>query len=208
MSRGAVLIFTKSPRAGEVKTRLIPPLGEVGAARLYTGLLKREVEWIARDTPYALEIWATPDTDHPVFRELARRHALALHLQQGRDLGERMGHAAGEALTRHEHVLLLGVDCPALTPAHLQQAFRWLAEGEDAVLGPAEDGGYVLLGLKRVHPALFQGHAWGDSTVAETTRQALSGIGWHWRELPTLWDLDRPDDLSQFRRLGIEIPLE
>ncbi len=208
MSRDAVLIFTKSPRPGEVKTRLIPQLGETGAARLYTGLLRREVAWIARDIPCALEIWATPDRNHPVLRELAQRHSLNLFLQQGEDLGRRMGHAARDALTRHDRVVLLGVDCPALTPAHLRQAFRWLAEGEDAVLGPAEDGGYVLLGLQRYHPALFEGHAWGGSEVAETTRRALREIGWRWRELPTLWDLDRPDDLPQFNRLGIEMPSE
>ncbi len=205
MSLGAVLIFTKSPRPGEVKTRLIPQLGEAGAARLYTALLRREVAWIANETSCALEIWATPDREHPVLRELAQRHGASLHLQQGEDLGERMGHAAREALTRHPRVALLGVDCPALTPAHLQQALRWLREGEDAVLGPAEDGGYVLLGLQRFHPRLFEGHDWGGNTVAETTRQTLREIDWRWRELPTLWDLDRPADLTRFLRLGIEL---
>lgn len=197
MSDSAVLIFTKSPQAGRVKTRLIPLLGEQGAAQLYTALLRREVGWIAHETPYAMELWATPNGDHPVLQALAARYRLPVFPQQGEDLGARMGHAARQALTRYKRVVLLGVDCPALMAAHLQQTFRWLEEGMDAVLGPAEDGGYVLLGLNRWHPDLFQGHAWGGSEVAATTRRALSGIGWRWQELPLLWDLDRPDDLSK-----------
>jgi rSAM/selenodomain-associated transferase 1 len=133
---------------------------------------------------------------------------LKLSLQQGEDLGARMGYAAEEALRRHRRVLLLGVDCPALTVTHLQQAVAWLEAGTDAVLGPAEDGGYVLLGMNRFHQALFEGHAWGGADVAETTRKVMRQIGWRWRELPLLWDLDRPDDLAQFFDLGIEIPCD
>ena len=92
-----------------------------------------------------------------------------------------------------------------LAPSHLEQSFRWLDGGMEAVLGPAEDGGYVLLGLKRWHELLFEGHAWGGDTVADTTREALRLIGWRWRELPVLWDLDRPDDLTQFLKLGFEL---
>lgn len=201
MSDNAVLIFAKSPRPGAVKTRLIPHLGAQGASELYTGLLRREIEWLAGDTPYDLEIWVTPDVRHPLWRELSGRYRLSLFEQRGSDLGERMGAAAREALARYRRIVLLGVDCPALTPRHLRQAFAWLRQGADAVLGPAEDGGYVLLGLKRWHPSLFEGHAWGSDRVADTTRQALRGIDWEWRELAPLWDLDRPEDLQQLGNL-------
>ncbi len=208
MSDNAVLIFAKAPLPGAVKTRLIPRLGSEGAAQLYTGLLKREVGWIAEQTPYAIELWTTPVLDHPVFLELAERHRLKRFPQSGTDLGMRMECAAREALARHARVVLVGVDCPALDASHLQQAFRWLEQDVDAVLGPAVDGGYVLLGLKRCHPRLFRGHAWGESTVASTTREALREIGWRWRELPQLWDLDRPADMRQLLQLGIELPIE
>jgi rSAM/selenodomain-associated transferase 1 len=206
MSDSAVLIFARTPLPGRVKTRLIPALGVAGATQLYSGLLRREIEWIARETPYDIELWVTPDESHPLLQELSHRYALRLYLQQGEDLGARMGYAAEQALRRHQRVLLLGVDCPALTATHLKQAVSWLEAGEDAVLGPAEDGGYVLLGLKRFHPTLFRGHTWGGADVAQTTRQAMRRIGWCWRELPLLWDLDRPHDLAQFQTLGIEIP--
>ena len=201
-----VLIFAKTPGPGQVKTRLIPALGEAGANRLYCDLLQREIAWISRETPHEIELWVTPDEQHPLFQDLRDRHGLTLHLQQGGDLGARMGFAAERTLARRRRALLLGVDCPALTAAHLEQTHFWLQAGEDAVLGPAKDGGYVLLGLNRFDWRIFQGHTWGGADVAETTRRAMHQLGWRWRELPTLGDLDRPDDLAQLPSLGIEIP--
>jgi uncharacterized protein len=197
MPDNAVLIFAKSPRIGRVKTRLIPLMGERAATDLYIGLLQRELRWIADQTPYAIELWVTPDSAHPVFADLAQRYRLPLLLQRGADLGERMSHAARETLTRYRRVALIGVDCPALSVDHLRQTFAWLAAGTDAVLGPAEDGGYVLMGLGRWDERLFRGHAWGSSEVAETTRQSFIEAGMSWRELLPLWDLDRPDDLTK-----------
>lgn len=206
MSDCAVLIFAKAPQPGRVKTRLIPALGEAGATRLYSELLRREIEWIRRQTPFAIELWVTPDDRHPLLQELSSAFEFRMSLQEGKDLGERMGHAAEQALQRYRRVLLLGVDCPALNATHLQQAVSWLESGADAVLGPAQDGGYVLLGLNGHHTALFEGHAWGGEDVAQTTREAMTRIGWQWRELAPLWDLDRPDDLAQLQQLGLEIP--
>ena len=86
-----------------------------------------------------------------------------------------------------------------LAPRHLHQALAWLRQGQDAVLAPAEDGGYVLLGVRRVEPALFQDMPWGGPQVLDLTRQRLRRLRWRWRELETLWDIDRPEDLSRFR---------
>jgi uncharacterized protein len=205
MHDDAVLIFAKTPIAGRVKTRLIPALGERAAAKLYLGLLRRELHWITEQTPYAVELWVTPERDHPVLLELAQRHRMPLLLQQGGDLGERMSHAAREALTRHRRIALIGVDCPAFTADHLRSTFAWLAGASDAVLGPAEDGGYVLMGLKRWDERLFTGHVWGGSEVAETTRQRFVECGFAWRELPLLWDLDRPQDLPRLAALAHEL---
>jgi rSAM/selenodomain-associated transferase 1 len=192
-----VLVFTKPPIPGTVKTRLIPAIGETAATQLYHRLLQREIHWISQERSFDLELWVADDSDHPGIQQLSQDYSLPVHQQQGRDLGERMGHASREALQRYRRVVLLGVDCPALTPRHLQQSFEWLREGEDAVLGPAEDGGYVLLGIKTWNEDLFSGHHWGEDSVAETTRQAMQRAGWSWRELPMLWDLDRPEDLER-----------
>ncbi|MCU7844428.1 MAG: TIGR04282 family arsenosugar biosynthesis glycosyltransferase [Candidatus Thiodiazotropha sp. (ex Monitilora ramsayi)] len=203
MPDDVVLIFTKPPCPGRVKTRLIPAIGEVAATKLYARLLQRQIAWIDRETPYDIELWVTSDSSHPLLQALESEYPLSIHLQQGGDLGERMGHAARQALKRYRRVVLLGVDCPALTAGHLQQAFGWLRAGEDAVLGPAEDGGYVLLGLNKWSEQLFQGHQWGAETVAQSTRRAFEAMGWRWRELPLLWDLDRPGDLERLARLDL-----
>jgi rSAM/selenodomain-associated transferase 1 len=199
----AVLVFTKIPQVGRVKTRLIPVLGAEGASELYRRLLRRQIHWLARETNYPIQLWITPSKDHPLIRSLADDYHLTIRYQQGCDLGERMHHAAREALLHYRQAVLLGVDCPALTADYLHKACDWLAT-EDAVLGPAEDGGYVLLGLKEAAAALFQGHHWGGGDVAETTRASLRGLGWRWRELPMLWDLDRPEDLPKLEELGIK----
>jgi rSAM/selenodomain-associated transferase 1 len=201
-SAKAVLVFTKKPEAGKVKTRLIPALGAEGAFRLYTRLLSRQIQWLASESDYAVQLWVTPTTEDPLIQSLADDYGLDIYAQQGRDLGERMYNAARAALQQYHAIVLLGVDCPALTAAHLEQTFHWL-EAEDAVLGPAEDGGYVLLGLKAAATPLFTQHNWGAGDVAETTREAFRRLGWRWRELPRLWDLDRPQDLARLETLDI-----
>ena len=105
--------------------------------------------------------------------------------------------AAAGALQQGEIVLLIGVDCPALTPNHLARALSWLDQGADAVLGPAEDGGYVLLGLRRPAPAVFAEMPWGSERVLALTRERMARLDWDWRELETLWDLDRPPDYER-----------
>ncbi|ODB87757.1 hypothetical protein A3193_02315 [Candidatus Thiodiazotropha endoloripes] len=200
----AVLIFSKLPETGKVKTRLIPALGAERAANLYRRLLDRQLAWLTAETDYSIQLWLTPSTNHPHIQQWVNTPGLSLFLQQGEDLGERMMHAAQSALHSYQQIVLMGVDCPALTPAHLQQAFTWL-ESHDGVLAPAQDGGYVLLGLKSTPPPLFKGHYWGESDVAETTRDSMRQLGWRWRELPLLWDLDRAEDLWQLETLGIPL---
>jgi len=199
----AILVFAKAPVEGQVKTRLIPALGAAGAARLYRGLLHRLIQRLAQARLGRVELWCAPNTQHVDFQRLQGLEGVSLHTQQGVDLGERMANASTQALGRHRRVLLIGVDCPALSLSVLQQAFDWL-QGVDAVLGPAEDGGYVLLGLKRPADCLFQGLPWGGSEVGRLTRRCMQQLEWRWRELPVLWDLDRPEDLARLSELGLE----
>ena len=103
-------------------------------------------------------------------------------------------------------VVLIGGDCPVLQAEHLLQTLDWLKGGCDAVIGPAEDGGYVLLGLNKSSPELFRGIAWGGDSVLDETRSRLQGLGWQWRELEPLWDLDRPADLDRFRAMWVDSP--
>ncbi len=108
-----------------------------------------------------------------------------------------MHHAAASALGDSDAVVLVGADCPGLGLDYMRRALDCLEQGADAVVGPAEDGGYVLLGLKRAAPELFHDMPWGSDQVLTKTRQRLRKLGWRWLELSVLWDLDRPEDLER-----------
>jgi glycosyltransferase A (GT-A) superfamily protein (DUF2064 family) len=112
-----------------------------------------------------------------------------------------MHRALSQALRRHRGAIVIGADCPALRPSDLRRAARLLAGGCDAVLGPAEDGGYVLIAARRVSPRLFCGIAWGGPEVYAAAVQRLDALGYRWRALARLWDVDRPEDLERLRWL-------
>ncbi len=198
------IVFAKAPRAGEVKTRLIPLLGAEGAAALHGQLLHRTLVTATNAGLGPVELHCAPDDNHPFFFDCGRRYGVALVPQQGSDLGTRLCHAFDEALTRHSKVIIIGTDCPVLTTQHLRNTQTVLAEGNDAVLIPAEDGGYVLIGLARCDARLFDGIAWGSDAVLAATRERLKALGWRWRELDTLWDIDRPEDYRRWSELVIE----
>jgi len=197
-----VLIFARAPVAGNVKTRLIPVLGDHGAAALYRSLVERALS-VARGSGVGpVELWCTPTTDDDFFASCRDRFDVSLHTQGEGDLGARMLNAFEDALTRSRHVLLTGSDCPSLTPADLRAAAQALRVGRDAAFGPTEDGGYALVGLSQAMPALFDAMTWGTATVMDETRQRLRNLGWHWHELPVHWDVDRPQDYQRLVREG------
>nr|VFJ51644.1 MAG: hypothetical protein BECKDK2373B_GA0170837_10342 [Candidatus Kentron sp. DK] len=187
-----ILLFAKAPIPGKAKTRLIPALGARGAGALQAALLRHTLTTVAQ-TRLECELWCHPDSAHPVFSALAREFGVSLHVQTGNDLGRRMGYAAGA--DRHRPAILIGADCPSLTAWDLREAALALEADQDAVLGPALDGGYYLLGLRQTHPSLFEGISWGEHRVLAETRARLRILGWRWRELSARRDIDRPDDL-------------
>lgn len=190
-----ILVFARAPEPGQVKTRLIPAVGADGAAALHRRLVEQQLERLCVEAVATVELWTTPDADHPFFAQLTRRWPIERHPQQGEDLGARMQHAAEQALTRANAVILIGTDCPALDADYIRTASTGLRTA-DAVLGPALDGGYVLLGLRRTDPLLFTDIPWGTGRVAALTRQRLTRLGWRLAELPALADIDRPEDLT------------
>ena len=192
-----VLIFAKAPIPGQVKTRLVPMLGADGAARLHGELVTKTVQRMQASALAALQLWCAPRVDEPLFDSLKQTHDLQLSEQCGADLGARMRHAFSEALQCADYAVAIGTDWPALQPEMIATALQRLQQGDDAVLGPAEDGGYVLLGLRRVEPRLFTDIAWGSALVLAQTRERLRQLQWQWSELPTSWDLDRPADFER-----------
>jgi len=202
-----VAVFAKAPVPGQVKTRLVPALGGEGAAALHRALVTRAIEAAIAAGLGPVELWCAPDARDPFFRSCGERFGVSLVSQHEGDLGARMRGAFDTMLAMSARALLIGSDIPAMTAAYLRAADAALAEGCDAVIGPAEDGGYVLIGLRRadcgVAPELFEGIDWGGPGVLQETRSRIARLGWRHRELPVLWDLDRPEDLSR-----LEVPFE
>lgn len=191
----ALAIFAKAPTPGRIKTRLVPPLTPECAARLHGAFVGDILERTAV-LGWTRYLACAPDLADPFLQGCARESG-AHPIPQGEgDLGARLTRVLGELLRRHEGVIAIGADSPSLPVGYIEEARTRLAAAE-VVLGPAEDGGYYLIGLRRAHPALFQDIPWGTSGVfaataakAGTARLAL---------LPLWYDVDRPSDLDRLR---------
>ena len=215
----AVAVLAKAPVPGLAKTRLIPALrpdgtvlGPQGAARVQRGFTLRILRTAAQASTGAVTLWCAPTLQHRFFRALQRRWGVVCAVQPEGDIGLRMGAAMAahfgpsdaelpaepSAKSGVLPLLIVGTDCPVFTPAHLQQAADAL-QTHDAVLVPAEDGGYVLLGVRKPLHGVFEGVEWSTSQVMAQTRIRLQALGASWVELPTLWDVDTPQDWQRFQ---------
>jgi len=201
-----LLIFAKAPVPGRVKTRLAGRLGTRGAARVYQQLLARTLKTAQAARLCPVELWCAPDARHGFFSHCRRAYGVRLRRQGAGDLGRRMKHALDQALREGRQAVLIGGDCASVGAAELRAAFERLASGYDAVLGPARDGGYVLVGLSRPCPPMFRAIPWSAPTVMATTRRRLRQAGIAWFELPVGWDVDTPADLKRLRRSAVLSP--
>ena len=188
----------KFPQPGAVKTRLIPALGAERACELYRALVRHTLGTaaeFARDAAIAVEVRLTgaPDT---VAARAWLGDAISIREQGEGDLGARMERATREALGEGATaVAVIGADCPRLTAAHLGAAFAALCENE-TVLGPATDGGYYLIGLRRPRAELFHGIAWSTAAVLAQTLATVRRLALSYRLLERLDDVDEPGDLA------------
>jgi rSAM/selenodomain-associated transferase 1 len=189
-----IAVFAKAPVAGRVKTRLIPALGAAGAAALQARLIEATLAKARALAGARVCLWLAGG-------DYAAPPGVAIARQQGADLGARMHHAFAVTLARARACVLIGTDCPALSTAHLRLAFERLRT-HDVVVAPAEDGGYVLIGLNAPQPRLFEGIAWGEATVMGATRAAIEACGLRASYLPALPDLDTPADLARAQAQG------
>jgi rSAM/selenodomain-associated transferase 1 len=191
----AVLVmFAKAPVPGQVKTRLQPVLSAAQSAALYQRMVCHIVSGLAGQTP--LIVYRYGDKGHPFWSQLEALGIDCFADQRGQDLGERMYNAVGEQLALgHRAVILIGGDCPAVDGEYIQLALAALNQGADVVVGPAQDGGYVLLGLKQAWSELFSDMPWGSDRVCDLSLQRCRSMNIAVDTLPTLTDIDRPEDL-------------
>jgi rSAM/selenodomain-associated transferase 1 len=197
------LVFAKLPHAGRVKTRLVGTLSAREAAALHLACLQDTLRMVEAFGGAEPQLLLAADSRNA--QRFARRLGLGPNWQvrtQGRGtLGARLARAFRSGFRDGaEHIVAVGSDSPWMGVQRLRAAFRALTD-VDVVLGPAADGGYYLLGARRLLPELFEAIPWGSGHVLAMTLRALHNCGASWRLLPRDFDLDRPADLRRAERL-------
>ena len=190
-------VFAREPRLGEVKTRLIPVLGEQGALAAHERLVETSLGNACGVARCTVSLWIAGRPDGPKPVAWAERFGVALAAQSGGSLGERMHRALTAGLGRAQRVVLIGSDVPCLEAPDLERAFLAL-ERAPVVLAPAEDGGYGLVGLRAPAPGLFENVPWGTAEVLTVTLERAAGAGLEVELLPEIWDVDEPEDWARF----------
>lgn len=200
----AIAIMAKTPRAGAVKTRLCPPLSPEAAAELYRCFLLDTIAKIRMLKQTCPVISYTPYTDRDFFEALAPDFTLLT--QQGSDLGARMADCFAQLFAMgYTGALLTGSDLPTLPMSVVQQALDLIATPQvDVVLGPSEDGGYYLMGLRMLHRDLFEEITWSTSQVLTETVQRAETKGLQVAYLPSWFDIDTPADLDRLRAMLVQ----
>jgi hypothetical protein len=198
MDDAVVVIMAKEPAAGKTKTRLCPPLAPEQAAALYEALLRDTVDLAAGLAGVQLAVAVTPPGAVGYLRRLCPPGTLLLPVV-GADIGDCLERVLGQLLTAgHAGAIALNSDGPTLPPAYLEAAAARLGTA-DAVLGPSEDGGYYLIGLRRPQPLLFRDIAWSTTQVTVQTLDRAAALGLSVALLPPWYDVDTAGDLARLR---------
>lgn len=202
-----IVIFAKLPRLGRVKTRLQSALSAEQALDIYLQLFNHSLNTLLTARLCPVELWFDEQPDKILASQIHERYGpIEIRVQQGNDLGQRMQHALQTVLRRATKTVLVGVDCPAIDKDYLATALTKLNRVTSVVLGPAVDGGYVLLAAQTADLPVFDAVEWGSERVLQQTRQRLLQQGIEWFELPALIDIDRPEDLVAAQPYGIRLP--
>ncbi|WP_017431089.1 TIGR04282 family arsenosugar biosynthesis glycosyltransferase [Vreelandella jeotgali] len=203
----ALHLLAKAPIPGKAKTRLNPRLGAYGSASAHAEMVKRCVVHACRALPAAqVTLWTALDHEHPLFLALQQRLGINLAPQPEGDLGVRIRHALASTFpSTPGPAMIMGSDCPSITPELIQTCAARLATHPVVIL-PAEDGGYGLIGTNDDYPALFRDIPWGGGEVLNVTRKRLDALGLKAAFPATVWDVDRPEDWQRYRRLYPRAP--
>ena len=196
-----ILLFIKAPFLGQVKTRLEPLLGIEKSLELHRAMGQRIAGLLSSIKLAPWQLWVSADESNEFFLGICNRKDI--RLQIGSSLGEKIAASMENALLKPgvDGVIVIGSDCPSFDAAYLESAMHQLYVGHDVVIGPAEDGGYVLIGMKAPNPGVFKGVEWGTDRVLEQTITNIDMLNLSHVLLETLWDVDRPEDLDRLQNL-------
>ncbi len=190
--RPVVAVFARTPLPGRVKTRLARDLGDDGALATHLALLRDLLGALAGQPDFDVELWLSDGTT-PEVDALGQQYRVAVRVQAGADLGQRMCRTIDTLLAANRLPLVVGSDVLGLDAAQIRKAFNALREA-DLVLAPVDDGGYGLIGMSRLHAAVFDAIPWGSDQVMAETRRRARRLGLRCFELEGCWDLDTIED--------------
>ena len=193
-----VAVLARRAEVGVGKTRLAATLGAERAFGVYRGLIRRTAAAVADSGLPATVCFAPAIGDEDVWPAGRFGHAVQ---PASADLGERIAAGLRSVLAEADAAIAIGTDCPELTPALLRRAAGLLRD-HDAVLGPSDDGGFYLLGVRDLDARLFDAVAWSGEQVAARVRSNVRALGWTLAELPTLADIDTEADLRAYQQRG------
>ncbi len=198
--------FARLPVLGEVKTRLARGVGAEAALAVHRLLVERTGRMLADAALAPVELWLDRAGEDAAIRAVLDRGVRGPLLQRGEDLGERMFLALEQGLKTARSVILVGSDCPGLDRAYLRQAFEALEQAE-LVLGPAEDGGYVLIGVRSLERSLFNRVRWGGGEVLSQTLANAEQAGMKTALVEERYDIDEPHDLQRWCAADLSVSL-
>lgn len=195
-----IIIFSKKPEQGQVKTRLIPALGEQKATQLAEHMLvhtARTVNDAINHYPLLSgQLCVSPDQEDSYWQRINHQWHFTLANQVDGDLGKKMFHAAREALENNKRVIILGTDCPTINYKLIYQVASFL-NTSDAVFVPTFDGGYVMIGLRKVDPLLFSDISWSTDRVLDQSLERCGDLGYSAVCLEQVYDIDEEQDLEK-----------
>ncbi len=189
-----LFLFAKAPVPGKVKTRMQPELGKDGCARVAEAMLVQSAQKVLDHWPGNLVLCVFPDCDHDVFARLVHQTNCEIAVQVGENLGDRMLHALKSGIESSGSAVVMGCDVPHITAGILATTHHALCDGVN-VVGPAEDGGFYLLGLGEFRSDIFREISWGTDTVMARLDKQANFLGLNLVRLPVMRDIDRWRDL-------------
>lgn len=193
-----ILLFAKAPVEGKVNTRLIPDIGVREATRLQEEFINQRLQMLEQADLCHVVLMCSPDKDDNFFLKCQQQYNIDLSQQSGSDLGARMFNGVHAALELYKFCIVIGTDAPALDVEEITKAIDTLHAGKKVVIVPAEDGGYVLIGMRYVYNCLFEVMPWGSSEVLPLTRDRLLTNRISFEELSPCWDVDRIEDYQRY----------
>ena len=194
MKNPDLIIFAKQPIPGKCKTRLLDGCDEKRAAEISRFLIRATTQLAVENWPGDVFLYGAPDSQHPLFAELKKEFHIALGDQVEGDLGEKMMSALSYHIKDSEAAAVIGTDVPHCSDDIIERAYDLLSRGKD-VVGPADDGGYYLIGLNKAEASIFSDIKWGGPTVLQTTIRRAQAAGLNLVPLPILKDIDTWQDL-------------